>query len=548
MMQGDKPEWRQVDFNSDAWPLSTTTGFAFNKVLKPEAIGWLRTGTFVLPEAFSQSPMALYIISGASYEVYWNGHRLGTNGRPANTRAGEIDGLTDARFYIPPKLFKTQGNVLAIRYSAHGYKRLHLPLAFGIDIGAYNNAKYARLKNYVPGFLLVGAVAAAAVFFGTLFYRRRKDRASLWLALMFVAVIVQSLSETSRALYSFSYLGEVLRILLTFLAAYGSGLFLSLFTLNYFRLETIRRPYLAVTHVGVLGALALFYSQFDLLSFASLIVFVGGALALSLYATYLKRRGSIALLVTLLLFCVSFFSGYTLFLDRYYFFAMALLAATLFVLQASAFREAQALVVDTQLKLNRLELDLLKRQIQPHFIMNTLSALSEWILTSPQSSVDMIDTLAEEFRILNDFVGEKLVPLERELTLCRAHLKLMSYRRDQDLTLEVELDEESSMVPPAVFHTLIENALSHSRFSRENTLFQLRQKVQGERVEYILLTPPNQKKTSTARAPEGGGMGLSYVKARLEESWGEGFSLDDGEDDAGRWRTRIELRGGVLNS
>ena len=87
--------------------------------------------------------------------------------------------------------------------------------------------------------------------------------------------------------------------------------------------------------------------------------------------------------MVLMVFCISFLGGYTAFLDSYYYASMALLAGTLFVLQANAINRAERLRAEEKLKSSRLELELLKRQIQPHFIMNTLTALSEWILTNP---------------------------------------------------------------------------------------------------------------------------------------------------------------------
>ncbi len=72
--------------------------------------------------------------------------------------------------------------------------------------------------------------------------------------------------------------------------------------------------------------------------------------------------------------------------------------------------------------------------------MNTLSALSEWLLSSPKDSVEMIDALAGEFRALSSCSGQKVIPLETEIELCRSHLKIMSYRHDQIFELETNLE------------------------------------------------------------------------------------------------------------
>src|SRR3546814_13160437 len=90
-----------------------------------------------------------------------------------------------------------------------------------------------------------------------------------------------------------------------------------------------------------------------------------------------------------------------------------------------------------------------------------LTALAGWIEESPHTAVRMVDALADEFRTLVDVSGRALIPLEDELALCRAHLEVMGFRRDQAFVLDARLDPDSQAVPPAVLHTLIENAFTH---------------------------------------------------------------------------------------
>ena len=330
------------------------------------------------------------------------------------------------------------------------------------------------------------------------------------------------------------------RIGITFLAAYASGLFLNLYLLNYLGVNRLKRPVLLGTHFCTIIAVALFYANFDTATFTVLAIFVAAAIGLTAHGVYRQQRYALPMLLVLGVFASSFLVGSTLFLDRYYFGAMALLASTLFVVQASLFRETERKVDASKLTISRLELDLLKRQIQPHFIMNTLTALSEWILTSPEQSVDMIETLSDEFRLLNEFVGKKLVPLASEIGLCRAHLKLMSYRQDQHYSLETTIETEGALMPPAVLHTLIENALTHNRYSGESTRFYLEQRsLHGDCIELTLTTPPGSSAHRTDTPDKTGGLGLSYVRARMEESWGNNFSFSDGQSESGGWRSVI---------
>ena len=114
----------------------------------------------------------------------------------------------------------------------------------------------------------------------------------------------------------------------------------------------------------------------------------------------------------------------------------------------------------------------------------------------------------------------------------------MSYRQDQKFTLETKIESRGIVVPPAVFHTLIENALTHNRYSKNDSKFFLVQKqLDDKRAEFTLVTPQGDSDHKTDSKAKTGGLGLSYVRARLEESWGNNFTFSDGKDDAGGWRS-----------
>lgn len=541
VMEGDNILWRQPDFDNSGWPNTAATSTGFIKIPIPSSVAWLRSHRFHWPKVLAEHPLAINVISGATFELYFNGQFLGENGHVGENLELETNGISDNQFYIPPELIKAEGNVIAIRYSAHGYGRLPLPLAIALNISNYEDIRYQRLAGYVPALLLVGAVALAGIFFWVLFMRRRSDKASAWLALMFIMVVIQLLAESSRALFLPTYIGQLLRIGIVLLAAYGMGLLLNYFVLAFFGLNSLRRITVGIVHLGLLLITAFYYSNFDQLSYYFLMVFMLSALTISSYAWRLGKSSAATLTISLVFFCASFFLGYTEFLDIGFYISMAVLAAVLIVIQANAFGSAEQRITQASLDLNQLELDLLKRQIQPHFIMNTLTALSEWIIINPQTSVDMIEALATEFRILNNYVGRKLVPLSEELSLCKVHLELMSYRHDQQFELICRVNDADFMLPPAVFHTLIENSISHARYDRDTRfIFEQKNNCHGE-IQLSLTAPLPKPGRQAKPVTNGQGLGLAYVRSRLKESWGEDYRLDYGVDGKGRWLTTIIL-------
>lgn len=93
-----------------------------------------------------------------------------------------------------------------------------------------------------------------------------------------------------------------------------------------------------------------------------------------------------------------------IFLDRTFYLSVSLLALVLFFDQVRAMRRARDAEEQATRRAAVLELELLRRRIAPHFLMNTLNALMEWVRSDPKTGVKMIEALAEEFRLLSQSV------------------------------------------------------------------------------------------------------------------------------------------------
>jgi LytS/YehU family sensor histidine kinase len=209
------------------------------------------------------------------------------------------------------------------------------------------------------------------------------------------------------------------------------------------------------------------------------------------------------------------------FVDDGVYFALNFLFICLLCSHAVQVRADEQKRTAALLKTARLELEMTKRHMQPHFLMNTLTALSEWIEQEPGTAIVMIDALAEELRILGHMSAERLVTAEDELRLCRSHLTTMSLRKDITYTLETDGVDPAQLVPPTVFHTMVENAVTHGPSSQRNVLLRLGATRRGEWMHYTFESPLDHNDDG-AREP---GDGTRYIEARLSEVWGDAWSL-----------------------
>ncbi|GAB4036319.1 sensor histidine kinase [Spirosoma gilvum] len=119
-----------------------------------------------------------------------------------------------------------------------------------------------------------------------------------------------------------------------------------------------------------------------------------------------------------------------------------------------------------QLKKEALQsqLDSLKAQINPHFLFNSLSALSSLVVENPKQAERFIEELASVYRYVLQTNEQLLTPLVTELQFIRAyfHLLQMRFGRSVELDITVEARFYTLLIPPLTLQLLVENAVKHN--------------------------------------------------------------------------------------
>lgn len=165
-----------------------------------------------------------------------------------------------------------------------------------------------------------------------------------------------------------------------------------------------------------------------------------------------------------------------------------------------------------------------------------------WIKKKPDNALQLIEALAEEFRMVNRIADKKLIPLHQEIDLCKTHLKLMGFRMGSTYELVTDGLVEEAHVPPMIFHTLIENSLTHSFKSQESGTIRLTCEADERRTVYHLSNKGSRLREISRKLEDEihEGMGLKYIKARLNESFKDNWSLDYSLDDE-QWKVTIAI-------
>ncbi|GAA0819885.1 hypothetical protein GCM10009111_24530 [Colwellia asteriadis] len=194
---------------------------------------------------------------------------------------------------------------------------------------------------------------------------------------------------------------------------------------------------------------------------------------------------------------------------------------------------------------SRLELELVKRNLQPHFILNTLTAVEEWIEESPSTAVKFVHALADEFRVMAQLSTKRIIQLQGEINLCQSHLKVMGYRANAEYALNIQVSNLNALIPPGVILTLIENSISHNRYQQPLTVFILEQKV-IDKIQCLTFKAPVNKQIKQSAlvinktTSIGAGIGYKYIAARLDESFMNEWSMKENFDNK-QWVTTITI-------
>jgi hypothetical protein len=160
-------------------------------------------------------------------------------------------------------------------------------------------------------------------------------------------------------------------------------------------------------------------------------------------------------------------------------------------------------------------LDSLRRQVDPHFLFNSLNALTSLVEEeSPARAVRFIRQLSQVYRYVLDSQSQELVPLSEELAFAESYIFLQKTRLDEALQVELFLPPASELtafyLPPLALQLLLENALKH------NTAFQadpLRLQVSVD-AQAQTITVRNTRRARRLSADETSGRGLDNLRAR----------------------------------
>lgn len=491
---------------------------------------WLIKTNIVIEDSLSGKEIfGLFPINFVTaYEIYWDGTKIAQNGIIGINEAVEKAGVYNFYLALPHDLIKRGEHTLFLRISNHNNYSSWKWFYGDIIIGKYDSLLKRIFHLYYRAFFITGILFIPFLFNLFLYISRKRKIEHLLFSLICFIVILDSTTFLAPIIIdmptTFVYLEYLAYQLITVL-------FTSLFPAFFIYLFSFPKKIIAVILVIDLIIYIFFTNLGNVFNIMTLTVLIISSM-ITMWALYKRLEESIIIFIGLIAAWAAYFFNI----------AFAGLATTMVISTsfsiARQFARKETAEKEAQLKSTNLENELLKKNINPHFILNTLTSVIVWLRKDPNSAIKLIEALAEEFRMINQISTLKQIPIKQEIDLCKTHLKIMSYRRGADYKMETLNIDEQDTVPPMIFHTLVENGLTHGYEKKAAGTFKLQMEKDTDCVKYFLTNDGEFNSEDTKGST---GFGAKYIKGRLEESFPNRWKFTSTKSDAG-WESIIEIR------
>jgi hypothetical protein len=434
---GDDPSWALPRTSDTDWAVSREAGnFWVLHGMPDKGIAWYRARIHLVSGADALNPLHMHIMHyPTAQEIYWDGVLIAANGRVGKSPSEERAGRIAQSVRIPHALTGPGDHLLAFRVSNHWNATGGLG---EVKLGAWKPLQNAFHGQWALLIFQVGIIGITGVYFFANLLARVNRTYGLF-SLICLGCVLQTLPRyfalysnvefvANRGFHALQYLGY-------------SVMMCSLPLCFFSEFSKLSRKWYwvvaAITAIIILPCEFFIFDLFpssllqavkisnDLISFAA----IGACLGVTGWAVYRKKENS--LLASLGLVCMLAGVALGMIFELQFTWPLGLTALILFLnagLTRSLMRQNLA-YQEIHLKGARLEIELLKKNIQPHFLLTSLRSIVDLLEKEPKVAARLVAALAVELRMMLKLTVERMVSLTEEIALCRTHLEVLGLRR-----------------------------------------------------------------------------------------------------------------------
>jgi hypothetical protein len=228
----------------------------------------------------------------------------------------------------------------------------------------------------------------------------------------------------------------------------------------------------------------------------------------------------------------------------WYFFFAAWASFYIAMSSAGRLRAAERRATRAEREAQTAQLRALRYQVNPHFLFNTLNALSSLVMSRrPDEAETMIVNLSTFFRTSLALDPSEDISLEREIEFQQLYLDIEKVRFPNrlDVRIEVPADLFAARIPPLLLQPLVENAIKHG-VARTAEPVTLSIAAREEDARLILSVENDRGPMAEDRGGgRGGGVGVANVRARLAARFGREAECEQRAMAGGGYRVTLTM-------
>ncbi|MGH9657626.1 MAG: sensor histidine kinase [Bryobacteraceae bacterium] len=202
------------------------------------------------------------------------------------------------------------------------------------------------------------------------------------------------------------------------------------------------------------------------------------------------------------------------------------------------YRQEEVRAARLEAELAQAQLDALRMQLHPHFLFNTLHAISALVQEDPEGAERMIARLSELLRASLQSARAQMTSLREELAFVQSYLEIERIRFEDRLKINYRIDAATldAGVPNLILQPIVENAIRHGIARRPEAG---RVEIRSERIHGMLrLQVLDDGSGMIANSREG--VGLGNTRARLERLFGSDYRLELANAPGGGMEATLE--------
>jgi two-component system LytT family sensor kinase len=191
-------------------------------------------------------------------------------------------------------------------------------------------------------------------------------------------------------------------------------------------------------------------------------------------------------------------------------------------------RQRERAMSELAVELAEARMMALRMQINPHFLFNTMNAISSLMYSDVRAADRMMEQLSNMMRVSLARGSKQMITLREEMEFIEMYLTLQDIRSSGRVRQEIDVDPRlhDALVPAMLLQPIVENAYVHGLARVDGGVIEIAVVAKEEDIEITVRNSGDGLKAEEHDGRKGTGIGLSNIESRLRLHFGENARLD----------------------